>query len=78
MRVRDDDVAVLASVPMALKFETPIDVAVRVAGTELTAEIDGNRLQAHDDSPLAFRDGGIGLFIADGALSTDAVSVAPP
>ena len=78
VRVRDDDVVVLASVPMKLEFETGIDVIVKAAGAELTAEVDGTRLQARDDSPSAFNDGGIGLFVADGALSANAVSVAPP
>ena len=77
VRVRDGDVTVLARAPMELSFETEIDVAVKISGTELTAEVDGKRLQVRDDSPLAFKDGGIGLFIADGALSADAVSVSP-
>ena len=77
IRVRDDDIAVLASAPMELEFETGIDVVVKAVGAELIAEVDGTRLQARDNSPLALKDGGIGLFIADGALSTDAVNLAP-
>jgi ADP-ribosylglycohydrolase len=78
VRVHDDDVVVLASVPMKLKLETGIDMVVKAVGAELMAEVDGTRLQARDDSPSAFIDGGIGLFVAGGALSADAVGVAPP
>ena len=35
----------------------------------------GTRLEACDESDTAFADGGIGLVIHEGALSTDSVSV---
>ena len=78
VRVRDDTTVVLASAPMALGFETPIDVRVTVLGTELMADVSGTQLLARDNSTTPLRDGGIGLFIANGALSADEIVVTGP
>jgi hypothetical protein len=73
--VRDDDVRVLASTPFPLEFETEIKFSVSVRGDELRASVGEIQLTARDDSEWALSDGGIGLLIADGALSTDEVRV---
>lgn len=80
VRVRDDDVEVLASTPFPLQFETRIGCTVSVAGREIRADVGSVSLAARDDSEQAFADGGIGLLVAEGALSTDEVRVAglPP
>jgi len=80
VRVRDDAVEVLAATPFPLQFETRIGCTVSVTGREIRAEIGSVSLAARDDSEQAFADGGIGLLIAEGALSTDEVRVAglPP
>ncbi|MEO8881855.1 MAG: ADP-ribosylglycohydrolase family protein, partial [Devosia sp.] len=75
IRVRDDKTKVLASTPFELQFETKIPIRVVVIGHEITAEVGGTKLTATDDSAKSFKDGGIGLFVAEGALSTDEVRV---
>jgi hypothetical protein len=77
IRVRDDDVTVLAETPFELNFGARLAVSARVKGREITAEVAGTRLSAADDSPEAFLDGGVGLVINEGALSTDSVTVSP-
>ncbi len=77
VRVRDDRTAVLASTPMALHFETPVEMRITVAGSEITADVAGETLRARDETPQALHDGGIGLFIAEGALSADEIVVGP-
>lgn len=76
VRVRDDEIEVLASAPYALQFETSIGVSVSVVGNEIRAQIGALSLAARDDSDQALADGGIGLLIAEGALSTNEVRVA--
>ena len=78
IRVRDDRRRSPGERADGASVRDGIDVLVQVAGAELTAEVGGTRLQARDDSPLALTDGGIGLFVADGALSANSIDVAPP
>ena len=50
-------------------------VRVVVKGSELRAEVGGTTLVGRDDSDKAFKDGGIGLLISEGALSTNEVRI---
>jgi ADP-ribosylglycohydrolase len=75
VRVRDDDVKVLASVPFDLEFEKALTVTARINGQAIKAEVNGIKISAVDESPEAFTSGGIGLVINEGALSTDAVTI---
>jgi ADP-ribosylglycohydrolase len=75
LRVRDDDVEVLASTPFPLQFETRLAFSVSVKGSQIRARVGTTELTARDESDRAFADGGIGLLIAEGALSTDEVRV---
>jgi len=50
-------------------------VKLTVAGSRISALFDGVALEADDTTKEAFKDGGIGLLIAEGAMSTDAVHV---
>ena len=75
VRVRDDETSVLAETSFPLEFEKTLAVAARVRGNAITATIDGVSISAEDRDERAFRDGGIGLFINEGALSADAVSI---
>ena len=77
IRVRDDEVHVLATAPFELKFETKVPVRVTVQGSAIRAEVGGTSLTASDNSAQALQNGGIGLVIAEGALSTDEVRVTP-
>jgi hypothetical protein len=49
-----------------------------VCGPVIEASVDGVRLKARDESPLALADGGVGLIVQGGACSCDVVLVAPP
>ncbi|HET8714471.1 MAG TPA: hypothetical protein VFM16_01515, partial [Holophagaceae bacterium] len=75
VRVRDDEVRVLAELPHELVFERRLACRMSVEGARIRAEIDGVALAATDDTPEALRDGGIGLLICEGALSTDEIRV---
>jgi ADP-ribosylglycohydrolase len=75
VRVRDDEMAVLAETPLALTFENRLPVVARIHGTTITARVEGASLSATDDSAYAYTNGGVGLFISEGALSADAVTV---
>ena len=77
VRVRDEATEILASAPFPLEFETPIAMRVVVEGAEIRAVVDGTRLAARDDSPLALKDGAMGLIISEGALSTNEVRIGP-
>ena len=75
MRVRDAQTAVLERTEFPLVFEKKISAKMTVPGTQITANFDDVVLRADDETITAFRNGGIGLLIAEGALSTDAVRV---
>lgn len=76
IRVRDDETRVLAEAEFLLEFEKKLSVTARVRGNAIVATINGVSISAEDGDEHAYRDGGIGLFIHEGALSADAVSVA--
>lgn len=75
VRVRDDDVAVLASSDFDFAFEANVPFEAKVIGNTISATVGGRSVSANDDSELALHDGGVGLVIHEGALSTDAVRV---
>ena len=75
VRVRDAETTVLARTAFPLVFEKKIRAKVIVQGTRITASFDDVTLRGDDQTATAFRDGGIGLLIAEGALSTDEVRV---
>lgn len=72
VRVKDDDVKVLAEVDFPLVFETKLAMTASVSGSTISATVAGVSIRASDDD---FRDGGVGLVISEGALSTDAVTI---
>jgi len=72
VRVRDDEVKVLAETAMPLQFEKALSFTARADGSSISATVDGVSLSAEDE---AFANGGIGLIISEGALSTNAVKV---
>jgi ADP-ribosylglycohydrolase len=77
VRQRDEERTVLAETRFDWQFETPYDVAVEADGAVIRARIGGTVLTAEDTSAEAFRDGGIGLLVHEGALSSNAVRVSP-
>jgi ADP-ribosylglycohydrolase len=78
IKVRDDDCTVLAEAPCRWSLEKPVTLALEVRGQAVTGVVEGAlALRAQDDSGAAFGNGGIGLVIVEGALSTDQVKVEP-
>jgi ADP-ribosylglycohydrolase len=78
IKVRDDDCTVLAEAPCRWRLEKPVALALEVKGHAVTGVVDGAvTLKAQDDSGAPFDNGGIGLVIVEGALSTDQVEVRP-
>ncbi len=75
VRVRDDEVKVLAETSFVLVFETKLSVIARIEGSTITASVNGTHLTSTDDSAEAYTSGGIGLVIHEGALSTQAVTI---
>ena len=75
VRVRDDVTTVLAETPFALEFEKKIAVKASVRGNRIAANVDGCEISAEDQDDMAFKDGGVGLFIHEGALSTDELAI---
>ena len=72
VRVCDDEVTVLAETAMPLQLEKALSFTARADGSSISATVDGVSLSAEDE---AFANGGIGLIISEGALSTNAVRV---
>ncbi len=68
---------VLAEMPFSWELETAYDLAVEVDGPMIRARIAGSELTAEDASAEGFRDGGIGLLVHEGALSSNSVRVGP-
>ena len=78
IKLRDGDCTVLAEAPCRWSLEKPVRLALEVRGQAVTGVVDGAlALRAQDDSSAPFENGGIGLVIAEGALSTDQVKVQP-
>lgn len=75
VRVRDDDVTVLASTPFAFEFETKLSFEAKIVGNTISASVNGTSISASDTSADGFANGGIGLVVHEGALSTDAIRI---
>lgn len=76
VRVRDDEVTVLATADFAFEFETKLTFDAKVIGNTISASVNGTPISASDPHTDGFANGGIGLVIHEGALSTDAVTIA--
>jgi ADP-ribosylglycohydrolase len=78
IKVRDDARTILAESAFRWCLEKPVTLALELRGTEIVGTVDGTlTLCAKDESDTPFENGGIGLVITEGALSTDQVEVAP-
>jgi len=75
VRTRDADTVVLAETAYDLVFEKKIPVTLTVKGSRIEALFGGVAIEADDATAEALSDGGIGLLIAEGALSTDELHV---
>jgi ADP-ribosylglycohydrolase len=75
VRVRDDDIHVLAEAAFKTEFEKPISMRVIAKDDKIVFEADGVSISATDNGPEAFSDGGIGLLVHEGALSSNEIRV---
>jgi ADP-ribosylglycohydrolase len=75
VRVRDGDTKVLAETAFKTEFEKPIAMRVAANGDEVVFEADGVTISARDSDPEALADGGIGLLVHEGALSSNEIRV---
>ena len=72
IRAKDQQIDVLAEKPFSTKFETNIAMRVKADGVRLTFEVDGASISVEDDT---FADGGVGLLVHEGALSSNEIRV---
>jgi len=75
VRQRDDTRTVLAETAFAWALERSYDVVVEAEGDRVTCRIGDVVLTARDGSQEALRDGGIGLLVHEGALSSNDIRV---
>jgi hypothetical protein len=75
VRVRDDETKVLVETPFAWRCGDPLPFAVRVRQNTILASVGDATLSVEDFADTAFRNGGVGLFIHEGTLSTDVVTI---
>ena len=77
IKMRDDTRTVLAEAPCRWGLEKPTTLALEVCGAEIRGFVGGMTLRATDSGGAPFENGGIGLVVTEGALSTDEVHVRP-
>ncbi len=75
VRQRDEERIVLAETAFAWSLERSYDVEVAAEGDRITCRIGDATLTARDGSAAEFRDGGIGLLVHEGALSSNDIRV---
>ncbi|PZM08768.1 ADP-ribosylglycohydrolase family protein [Rhizobium tubonense] len=75
VRVRDEDIRILAEAAFKTEFEKPIAMRVAATGNRIVFEADGVLISAEDNAPGAFNDGGIGLIVHQGALSSNEIRI---
>jgi hypothetical protein len=78
VKVRDDARTVMAEARCPWSLEKPTELALELHGQDIVGTVDGAiTLRAADTSDTPFVNGGVGLVITEGALSTDQVEVTP-
>lgn len=77
VRVRDATCSVLAETPLAGVFEREIAFDIRLQGRRIVASVDNIQLSVTDEDAGAFTDGGCGLLVFAGAISTAALHLSP-
>ncbi|MBW8728800.1 MAG: hypothetical protein JF625_27085, partial [Inquilinus limosus] len=75
VRQRDEERIVLAETAFAWSLEHSYDFEVAVQGYRINCRIGDVSLEARDGSAEALRDGGIGLLVHEGALSSNDIRV---
>jgi hypothetical protein len=75
VKVRDEETKVLAETAFKTEFDKHIAMKVSAQGARITFEADGVSVTAEDTAADAFRDGGVGLLIHEGALSSNEIRI---
>ncbi|RKD69107.1 ADP-ribosylglycohydrolase family protein [Rhizobium sp. WW_1] len=75
VKVRDEDTKVLAETAFKMEFDKHIAMKVSAQGPRITFEADGVSVTAEDTSADALHDGGVGLLIHEGALSSNEIRI---
>jgi ADP-ribosylglycohydrolase len=76
VKIRDDARIVLAEAPCRWTLEKAIALELEVRGATIAGAVDGSIvLRATDSSAIPFENGGVGLVITEGALSTDQIDI---
>jgi hypothetical protein len=78
VKMRDDVRIVLAEAPCRWSLEKEVALELEVRGATIAGTVAGSTvLRATDNSTTPFENGGIGLVITEGALSTNQIDVVP-
>jgi hypothetical protein len=77
IRVRDAGAEVLVSSRCDFTWDQPVTFDVALRGCEITATVGASSIVARDETKWAFKDGGVGLFVFEGAISADAIDISP-
>ena len=77
VKVRDEEVTVLAETPFAWAYDKPVALTLTARGTRLRGSADGAAVLEATDTESPLRDGGIALVLIEGAIATDRVEVGP-
>ncbi len=76
VKIRDDARIVLAEAPCRWTLEKEIALELEVRGAMIAGAVDGSIvLRVTDSSAMPFENGGVGLVITEGALSTDQIDI---
>lgn len=75
VKVRDEEISILAETSFDTEFEKNIAMKVSANGPRITFEADGKSISAEDTGPEAFADGGVGLLVHEGAISSNEIRI---
>jgi ADP-ribosylglycohydrolase len=76
VKMRDDARTVLAEASCRWTLEKAVALELEVRGTKIAGTVDGSIvLRATDSSATPFENGGVGLVITEGAMSTDQIDI---
>ncbi len=77
LRVLDEDRTVLAATGFSWRLEETVPLSITVRGARIVASAGETVLEIDDERGGALSSGGIGLLVADGAVSADRMRVSP-
>jgi len=75
VKVRDEKTEVLAETAFSTEFEKNIAMTVTAQGSRISFVADGVSLTADDNANDAYHDGGVGLLVHEGALSSNEIRI---